>query len=745
MSTFTNKPKSKKYKLKNPKRKTKKRSKQSISGSTGNKNVNIYKPIGSEVEAYFNKNNIDYLSKTYNVEALLLKDFKKAISPSNITAQNDFYSFINDRWLQSKNKINESQKYIIQVDNFRLVQDTVYHEVLSIINDYISETPLTNHATQMKNMYSSLLEYSTNEQSKIYANLILGQIDEYISISTETNNNDGAWELLGFISSIDIVSWGAPFVVNISPDVKHPNIMQCSISSPKFSLIDLNLYFDDGTDVEYKQKYINRYFKYLNELFENVFGKGHGFKAQDIFDVEVQLLYAVGCDEQNKSAKDGYNEILTKDAQLKYGFDWKTLSKSLGFETQPSKFITSNPNYIECGSKLLLENWKSTKWRTYWIYLFIRQEQRFNKRGRNTHFEFNSKYVNGQQFQMDQNLAPIFGMGYAYNKFLSKEYLKLYRNQRIVDYVNVLALDLKNIFTRIITRNKWFNPKTKKSALEKLHKMKMQIGYPPELVDDPRLIYDPIDAWGNLLKVSMWRSQKRINQVGKIPIDIPDIDWSVTPAKFIGTQSYVVNASYTANENKIYVPAGYLQAPFVDLNERGIEYNLAQIGFTLGHEMSHALDDWGSTYNADGVLFNWWTDDDRAKFKRIQKEIGEQYIAFAKYDGIDFDPEMSMGENLADISGLTICREYLRDFQIKSETILPIQKLSFEAFFIYYAHQQRQHINEKALTAQLKTNPHPLDKYRTNIPLSRLPLFRTMYNIKQGDKMWWSSTSRVWE
>ena len=104
-----------------------------------------------------------------------------------------------------------------------------------------------------------------------------------------------------------------------------------------------------------------------------------------------------------------------------------------------------------------------------------------------------------------------------------------------------------------------------------------------------------------------------------------------------------------------------------------------------------------------------------------------------------------MGENLADISGLTICREYLRDFQIKSETILPIKKLSFEAFFIYYAHQQRQHINEKALTAQLKTNPHPLDKYRTNIPLSRLPLFRTMYNIKRGDKMWWSSTSRVWE
>jgi predicted metalloendopeptidase len=736
-----------KRKLRKQGRKTRKRSKSSKSVALVNKNANnIYKTIGSEVESYFNKNNIDFLSKNYNVESILLKDFKKAINPSNITAQNDFYSFINDRWLQSKNKVKESQKYIIQVDNFRLVQDTVYHEILSIINDHISEKPVTNHKDQMKNMYSSLLGFSTNEQSRVYANLMLGQIDEHISMAITQNNNAGVWDLLGFINSIDIVSWGAPFVVNISPDEKQPTVMKCSVSSPKFSLIDLNLYFDDGTNIAYKQKYTNRYFKYLDELFENVFGKGHGFNAQDVFDVEVQMLYAVGCDEKEKeSAKDGYNEILAKDAQSEYDFDWKTLSASLGFKTTPSKFTTTNLNYIACGSKLLLENWKSAKWRTYWIYLFIRQEQRFNKRGRNTHFEFHSKYVNGQQFPMDDNLVPVFGMGYAYNTFLSKEYLKLYRNQQIVDYVNVLALDLKNIFTRIITRNKWFDPKTKKHALEKLHKIKMQIGYPPELVDDPKLIYNPVDAWGNLLKVSMWRSQTLVRQVGKSVIDIPNVDWSVTPAKFVGTQSYVVNASYNANENKIYVPAGYLQPPFVDLNERGIEYNLAQIGFTLGHEMSHALDDWGSLYNADGVLFNWWTDSDRAKFKRIQKDIGDQYVAFAKYDGIEFDPELSMGENLADISGLTICREYLRDFQIKSETILPIKKLSFEAFFIYYAHQQRQHINEKALTAQLKTNPHPLDKYRTNIPLSRLPLFRTMYNIKRGDKMWWSSTSRVWE
>jgi len=161
--------------------------------------------------------------------------------------------------------------------------------------------------------------------------------------------------------------------------------------------------------------------------------------------------------------------------------------------------------------------------------------------------------------------------------------------------------------------------------------------------------------------------------------------------------------------------------------------------------MSHALDDWGSKYDETGKLNDWWTDKDKKKFDKIQKDVIKQYEIFAGYDGIKFDAEISIGEDLADISGLTICREYLRDFQMKNNDILPIKKLSNEAFYVYYAHQARQKINKKALDAQLKSNPHPLDKYRVNVPLSRMPIFRTIYGIKKGDKMWWPSTDRIWE
>jgi putative endopeptidase len=255
--------------------------------------------------------------------------------------------------------------------------------------------------------------------------------------------------------------------------------------------------------------------------------------------------------------------------------------------------------------------------------------------------------------------------------------------------------------------------------------------------------YSDNDAWGNLVKISSWRFRKAIHLEGKEAIDIPVIDWAMNPPKLIGTQAYVVNASYTPTKNSIYIPLGYIQPTFIDLQERGIEYNLAHIGYTLGHEMSHCLDDTGSKYDYKGNLDNWWTAHDRKIFNNKVKDVVKQYETFAAYDGIKMDASLSTGENLADISGLEICEEYLRDFQYYNKDIAPISSLGFQSFFVYIAQQARQKIYDKAVKAQLKTNPHPMNKYRTNCPLTRLKLFQSVYNIKKGDKMYWDPTN-IW-
>jgi putative endopeptidase len=704
---------------------------------------NTYKSFETEVEDLFKKNKIDITSANYNLEKEVLKDLKKAVSPSQITPNNDFYSYINERWLKDID-LEAHQGYIVQIDDFRLTQDKVYRELIEILDKYTSDpsTQKTKEGICIRNAYAASKTFNTIEQTRCLAKKIV----EYVDTLSKSNIN--LWQNLAKPNQNEIVSWGCPFVWSINPDDKNPKIYRCYLEPPQVTLLDIDIYFDDEEDTEedkkYKKKYRLEYLAYLYSLFEIAFGADHGFNVKDIYDCEVEMLNAMSCDFIKEEDEDGYN-LVSKDEALKnFGFDWVTFCKELGFKKIPDSFVTSNVNYLLCGTKLLKEKWNTPQWRTYWIYIYIRQQCRWNEFGYLNFFEFQGKFLRGQESVVNLQIRPVFSMGFLFNTFLTNEYITNYNNEQAINYVKMIAEDLKTVFIRIIKRNKWMEPKTKRIALDKLQNVKMMIGKPSILREDPLLDYKPDDPWGNLVKMAMWRHEEAIELVGKNVIDIPAIDWSQIPPKFISKQSYVVNAMYTPTENSIYVPLGYIQKPFVDLDERGLEYNLAHIGFTIAHELSHSLDDFGSKYNKYGELENWWTEKDKKEFRKIQENIVKEYETFAEYDHIKFDAWPSIGEDLADIAGFTICLEYLRDFQQKNQDILPIQALSFRAFFVYFALQSRQKISKKAILAQLKTNPHPLDKYRCNVPLSRSRIFRAIFDVKKGDKMWWNSLNSVW-
>jgi predicted metalloendopeptidase len=675
--------------------------------------------------------------ETITVEKEINEIFKTPFVPSKITPKNDYYSYINYKWMKTA-KAQKGAEYIIQLDDFRIVQHKVYLELLNIVKDYTKNNH-TKKSTEISNFYKSFIKGSSLNEIKEYGRSTLRMID------TMRENPANLWKLLGTMNRNEIISWGLPFTYNLFGDDKHPDIYRCVISSPKLTLIDDSLYFpdDDLTDKKYKNNYLKHYFIYLEELFTFVFGKNHGFTVSDVYDVEVEIFNNFNCTKQKENVE-YYNVITKKEALTKYNFNWEEFSHWVGYKSCPDFFITSSLNYLDCCTQLLLKEWTSEKWRTYFIYIYIRQLVRFNQAGYSLYYKFNGKFVTGQDDELPQELGPVFGLGYAFNTFFTNEYIDKYKNDEMIQYLEGLSEDLKQVFIRIIESNTWLQPKTKSYALLKLKHLKLIVGSPKLLREDPLLNYSDSDAWGNLLKIADWRINQNVLLEGKKLVDVPDIDWSLTPPKFVGTQAYVVNASYTPSLNSIYVPLGYIQKPFIDLDQRGIEYNLAHIGYTLTHEMSHALDDLGSQYDYTGKLHDWWTKKDKQKYKQIQRDIIKQYEVFAKYDGIIFDAEPSIGEDLADISGLAICLKYLRDFQHKNEDIIPIRSLSYKAMFIYFASQQRQKINKNALNAQLKTNPHPLDKYRTNVPLSRMKIFRTIYNITKKDKMYWNSTNTIW-
>jgi putative endopeptidase len=689
------------------------------------------------LKAFENKYQKEFKSnKVYNLSTrkftkMLLSKF----APSSVTPNNDYYSYINYQWLKNI-ELEEQQKYIVQVDDFRLTQDKVYHELHDILMDYMKNND-NKLARIMKNYYESVIRMNSIRDSRIESRNSVTMVENMI-------NEGNPWKLLAHINKSYIYNYLAPFVFMISPDDKQSTIFRSYINPHQFILLDLEVYYDDGRNVEYKKKYRNAFKKFCMDLFNLSLGKNHGYNTDDIFEVEVDIFNVLGCQDITKDEK-SYNKVTKKEALERYGFDWAEFSKQMGFKSTPDFFITSSLNYLKCGTDLFLKNWNSEKWRPYWMYIYLQTICRVTRKWERLYYNFFGRFERGQEVINNTDaVSSSLYMTIPFDSFLSRKYVEKNADPAKIEYVKTLSNDLKLVYHRIMTNNTWLSPSTKKYALYKLSKLNFTIGYPETVREDPLLDYNH-SLYNNILLISKWRNERFIELEGQKVIDLPFVDFSQYPVKMTGNQPYIVNASYTPSKNSIYINLGYIQKPFIDLDERGIEYNLAHIGFTICHEMSHGFDDWGSKYDAEGNLNDWWTLEDKKKFKEIQKDITKQYEEYAARDGIEFDAAIGVGENLADISGIAICDKYLKDYQDNNNDLIPIRYSSYEIFYIYYAFQQKQKVSKRALSAQLKTNPHPLDKYRCNVPLSRSQIFRSVYDVKKGDGMWWHNTNTIWD
>ena len=312
---------------------------------------------------YQNFKNID------NIDKLLVKKFKTPFSPSKIVSHDDYYTYINYRWLKdTKTKMDKAeaaQKYFVQVDDYRIVQDKVYRELMDIVKEYIKNNH-SKHAKMVRNMYQSLLELDPIPLK----NHIVNMIETYTYYIKKNN----MWAFLANINLNEIVNWGCPLQWKVMADDKNSSIFRNFISFPQLSLYDYMLYFGDDKNKQKSnfQKLVKRrYLQYINKIFDSCLGKRHGLKADDVFEVEYDILIAMGCDSIKKDSPNFYNVVKAEDALKKYGFDWEQFSHFLGYKEAPSFFICDSLNYLQCVCKLLEENWYTPKWQAYWYYIYL--------------------------------------------------------------------------------------------------------------------------------------------------------------------------------------------------------------------------------------------------------------------------------------------------------------------------------------------------------------------------------------
>ena len=321
---------------------------------------------------------------------------------------------------------------------------------------------------------------------------------------------------------------------------------------------------------------------------------------------------------------------------------------------------------------------------------------------------------------------------------LGEAFGQLYVNEAFSPAAKVRAKqmveNLRAAYAERIMATDWMSAATKKEAIQKLNAFAVKIGYPDKWKDYSKLKITRESALQNLFATAEWRREDNLSKFGK-PID--RTEWSMTPP--------TVNAYYNSSMNEIVFPAGILQPPFYD-PKADDAVNYGGIGAVIGHEMTHGFDDQGRRSDAKGNLRDWWTKEDNEKFTAKADMVGKQYDAFTPLDSVHVNGRLTMGENLADLGGLTIAHQaFLKTQQAKAgqkiDDFTPEQR-----FFLGWAQIWRANSRPEYMRQQLQTDPHSPEQFRTNGPLMNMPEFFEAFGCKDGNKMVRATTdrSRIW-
>jgi len=667
----------------------------------------------------------------------LIRILQYPISKEGIElSKNDFYTYINESWIKNISTNEDSIKYLIKIDDFTVKQYKTYIKLNELIQQYIKKHN-NKISIEMNNYYLSALSLNSELSS---LNFLKNTI-QYIDKLRKDKNN--LWELLAYINKHEITNVFCPINWNFLPDRMNSKEYISYIDPMIFNIIDIS-------SINEKQNSIN----YVKKVFNTCLPHDKLINYNDLFDIGETIL---GFYEKYKDGKikydnnKYYNKITSIDALEKYNFNWSEYCKYLGYKENniPKSFVVTDLNYFKNCIEELINNWNNTKWRTYWIWIFAELVIKATKKWHTIYFNFHGKKIRGllQSVTEKNNLiqtSPSL-LAYAFNPLLNNLYIDDCYDEKLIIYTKELSINLKQIFINKIKRNNWLEENTKKYAVFKLENINFEIGtnkYDTDYSKNLALLnYNSNEFLENILKVSEWRHKTYIDGNIELIKTFVQCDFMTYPYKITNMQSYIVNAQFLFNENLIKISTAYLQKPFINIKEHGLEYNLAYIGFTIAHELCHSLDNIGSEYDVNGNMNKWWGKKDKIKFETIQKEIEKQNRKIASYDNFTFDTYFTVGENIADISGLHLCEEYIRDYCIRTNATDFLTYLRFTLFYVYFAYQMKQKISQQSIMYEINTDVHSIAKYRTNLALSSSKFFEKLHNIKKGDKMYWKNKS----
>lgn len=451
--------------------------------------------------------------------------------------------------------------------------------------------------------------------------------------------------------------------------------------------------------------------------------------ARSVLELETAIASAHRTPVALRDPQTNYNKMsIAQLEQLSPNISWSKVLTELN--TKVDSIDVAQPDYFKALS-LLLKSQPIEFWKTKLKYDYInRNAGLLSKSFVDAKFNFN-RLFSGQKIQSDRWKTMVTSTDGNLGELLGQLYVKKYFTPEAKKRMDELVTNLQKSFEARINKLDWMSDSTKQKAQKKLSAFTKKIGYPSKWKNFDDVTIDRNNFFANAISLRAHRYNEMVAKVNK-PVD--RTEWGMTPP--------TVNAYYNPGNNEIVFPAGILQFPFFDMNADDA-INYGGIGMVIGHEMTHGFDDQGSQYNDVGNLVNWWGKEDEAKFKSKTGTVIKQYDAYTVFDSVHVNGALTLGENLADIGGLTIAYDAFKmtkqgQGNQKVDGFTPDQR-----FFLGYAQVWRLKSRDENMRARLNTDPHSPEMYRVNGPASNFTPFYTAFGVKEGDKMFKKPDERI--
>lgn len=618
----------------------------------------------------------------------------------------DFYKYVNGGWMKETEIPEDRSSW----GSFHELGRDTDNKVLAILDHELREKgPSSNIAARL---FESGMDTAGIESSG------LRSIQRQVQLIDKLKEKSGLPALLGRLMPFGL----SPFIdFSIHPDLGDSRKYAPYLSPGTLGLPERDFYLEeDDKASRIRDKYENYIRLLFKEIKQEDLLSGEDFSA-GILLLEKVLAEKMMSKEDRRQLDKLYNPYSATEFLSAFPWDWESFFNAMEVSI-PERIIITDPEYL----KFIISFFRTgsvEEIKRYLNFLLIHHSAPYAHSSlEKAYFDLYSKTLEGVDIMKPRAERIVKVVNQLLGEALGQLFVSKHFPPEAKETALEMTGDIVSAFRERISQLEWMSPSTKSYALQKLEAFKVKIGYPGKWKDYDGLFIDSAEGGGNYLQNILaaveWKFRKETKRINQ---EVDRDEWFMAPQ--------VVNAYYNPMFNEIVFPAAILQPPFFDW-EADAAINYGGIGAVIGHEITHGFDDQGSKFDKEGNFSEWWSADDRERFKELTTRLISQFDAYYPFEDLSLNGTFTLGENIADLGGLSVAYDALQLYFKRHGKPGRVDGLTPEQrFFMSWATVWRTKIRPEALRTQIKTDPHPPGMYRAVAAPSNLDAFYDAFEI----------------